>query len=75
MLQHKLIQGASSGTFYMLPWLTRALEKLYRVIDQEMYSIGAQKVTMPCIAPKNLWMSSGKYYAFDRQVLPVCIQA
>ncbi len=59
MLQKKLILGSSAGTFYMLPWITRSLEKLYRLIDQEMYSIGAQKLTMPCLASKNLWMSTG----------------
>ena len=59
MTQQRLIQGASAGTFYMLPGVTRALEKLYRVIDQEMYAIGAQKVAMPCLAPKSLWTASG----------------
>jgi prolyl-tRNA synthetase len=59
MVQQRLIQGASLGTFYLLPSLTRALEKLHRIIDQEMYGIGAQKIAMPCLAPKNIWQSSG----------------
>lgn len=59
MLQQKLIVSASSGTFYLLPPITRSLEKLYRLIDEEMQSIGAQKVTMPCLAPHHLWNASG----------------
>lgn len=58
MLQHRLIQGASTGTFHILPVLMRSLEKLYRIIDREMYSIGAQKLTMPCLAPQHLWQAS-----------------
>jgi len=59
MLSQRLVQGASPGTFYILPMLTRSLEKLHRVIDQEMYCIGAQKLMMPCLAPKQLWDFSG----------------
>jgi len=59
MVSHRLLQGASPGTFHILPMLTRSLEKLHRVIDQEMYAIGAQKLVMPCLAPKQLWDSTG----------------
>jgi len=62
MLQQRLVQVASAGTFYVLPGLMRALEKLYHIIDQEMYAIGAQKIAMPCLASKSLWMASGSYY-------------
>jgi len=55
MLSQRLLQSASPGTFHILPMLTRSLEKLHRVIDQEMHAIGAQKVIMPCLAPKHLW--------------------
>jgi len=59
MTKQRLLQGASPGTFHILPALTRSLEKLHRVIDQEMYAIGAQKLIMPCLAPKRLWDCSG----------------
>jgi len=62
MLSQRLLQGASPGTFHILPMLTRSLEKLHRVIDQEMYAIGAQKLIMPCLAPKHLWDCSGNQY-------------
>lgn len=55
MLRQRLIHGASPGTFHILPALTRSLEKLHRVIDKEMYAIGAEKLIMPCLAPKHLW--------------------
>jgi prolyl-tRNA synthetase len=61
LVQHRLIQGASSGTFYILPGLMRSLEKLYRIIDQELSAIGAQKLTMSCLAPRPLWQASGRW--------------
>ena len=61
MVYHKLLLGASAGTFYFLPALTRALEKLYCIIDGGMQSIGAQKIAMPCLAPQNIWLATSMY--------------
>ncbi|ELU18889.1 hypothetical protein CAPTEDRAFT_161660 [Capitella teleta] len=59
MQQLTLIMRESSGTFSLLPDITRALEKLHRLIDREMQSIGAQKITMPCLASRSLWDTTG----------------
>ena len=60
MAVNHLIHGQSAGTFILQPLTTRVLEKLYRLIDYEMQSIGAQKITMPCLSPMALWKKTGK---------------
>jgi prolyl-tRNA synthetase len=69
MLQNKLLLVASSGTFYILPSLMRALEKLYRVIDDGMQAIGAQKITMPCLSPKHIWAASKRWDLMGSELL------
>ena len=64
-----LIQRASPGSFYMTPDLTRSLEKLYRVIDKEMRSVGAQKLTLPCLAPAEIWSKSQRWAAMGSELL------
>ncbi len=59
MIKNGLMQSGATGTFLMLPSATRVLEKLYRVIDNEMQSVGAHKVTMPCLAPAQTWKTTG----------------
>lgn len=37
----------------------RALEKLTRLIDEEMQNIGAQKIAMPSMVKSALWKKTG----------------
>ena len=60
MLHHQLIQGASAaGTFHILPYTSKALDKLRHLIDEKMQQIGAQKIVMPLLAPGSIWKASG----------------
>lgn len=43
----------------MLPLGVRALEKLTRLVDQEMHAIGGQKIAMTTLAREALWQKSG----------------
>ncbi|ELK26757.1 Putative prolyl-tRNA synthetase, mitochondrial [Myotis davidii] len=62
MLQVGLIHPASSGCYHLLPYTVRAMEKLVRVIDQEMQAIGGQKVNMPSLSPAELWRASNRKF-------------
>ena len=42
-----------------MPKGLRALEKLVRVIDEELQSIGAQKMSMPTMIQASLWKKTG----------------
>ena len=54
------ISSISPGTHAILPLAQRSLEKLIYLIDQEMRSIGAQRVTLPSLIPSSLLNKSNR---------------
>nr|XP_004671388.2 probable proline--tRNA ligase, mitochondrial [Jaculus jaculus]XP_044995312.1 probable proline--tRNA ligase, mitochondrial [Jaculus jaculus]XP_044995313.1 probable proline--tRNA ligase, mitochondrial [Jaculus jaculus] len=69
MLQAGLILPAGPGCYHLLPYTVRAMEKLVRLIDQEMQAIGGQKINMPCLCPAELWRASGRWDLMGRELL------
>ncbi|XP_019642078.1 PREDICTED: probable proline--tRNA ligase, mitochondrial [Branchiostoma belcheri] len=61
MLQTGLIRQAHPGTFHLMAPALRAVEKLVRLVDQEMASIGGQKVEMPTLTPGDLWKATDRW--------------
>ncbi|KAK3090377.1 hypothetical protein FSP39_011319 [Pinctada imbricata] len=49
------------GGFHLLPLGQRVLDKLIKIIDQEMEMIGAQKLSLTTLAPKAVWSQSGRW--------------
>lgn len=69
MLQVGLIYPASSGCYHLLPYTVRAMEKLVRLIDQEMQAIGGQKVNMPSLSPAELWRATNRWDLMGKELL------
>lgn len=42
-----------------MPQGLRALQKLIKIIDEEMEAIGAEKIQMPSLVPQRLWEKTG----------------
>jgi prolyl-tRNA synthetase len=55
------IYCSSPGSFILMPMAVRSLEKLVKLIDQEMKLIGAQKIIMPSLIPTSLLKKSGRF--------------
>ncbi|XP_008831210.1 probable proline--tRNA ligase, mitochondrial [Nannospalax galili] len=69
MLQVGLILPASPGCYHLMPYTVRAMEKLIRVIDQEMQAIGGQKINMPSLSPAELWQATSRWDLMGRELL------
>lgn len=69
MLQVGLIHPAGPGSYHLLPYTVRALEKLERLIDQEMQAIGGQKVNMPSLSPAELWRATSRWDLMGKELL------
>jgi prolyl-tRNA synthetase len=54
-----VIRQASPGAFYLLPLGERSLQKLIRIVDDEMCKINAQKLLLPLLTSGELWKSTG----------------
>lgn len=81
LLKHGLIQISSSGIYHILPPLVKALDKLIKIIDEEMKNIGGEKLMLPCLTPGRLWKLSGRwekigeelYKLKDRNNIELCL--
>lgn len=68
MQQAGLIHPSSPGCYYYLPATIRSMEKLVRVIDQEMQGIGGQKLDMPSLCSADLWKTSERWDLMGKEL-------
>lgn len=68
MQQAGLIYPSNPGCFYYLPATVRSMEKLVRVIDQEMQGIGGQKLDMPNLCSAELWRRSERWELMGKEL-------
>ncbi|RKP10002.1 prolyl-tRNA synthetase [Thamnocephalis sphaerospora] len=61
MLRAGLIRQSASGVYSLLPFAVRALGKLERIIDEEMETIGANKLSLPGILSADAWRKTGRW--------------
>jgi len=55
------LRQAYSGIFHLLPLGLRVQDKLERLIDKHMSSLGASKVSLSSITSQDLWEQSGRF--------------
>nr|CAI5818333.1 unnamed protein product [Callosobruchus analis] len=60
MLELGIIHQATPGCFHFLPLGLRALEKLVKIVDNEMLMIGGQKILFSELTNTQLWKKSDK---------------
>ncbi|KAE9552360.1 hypothetical protein FO519_004443 [Halicephalobus sp. NKZ332] len=82
MTSNGLISNSGKGFFTILPLGQRIIEKLTRIVDQELQAVGAQKMEAPSMAPKKIWSKSGRWESMgaemfklkDRLDIEYCLQ-
>ncbi|KAF9889230.1 hypothetical protein FE257_007543 [Aspergillus nanangensis] len=60
LIRGGFLRQAYSGIFHMLPLGLRVQDKLERLIDKHMGSLGASKVSLSSISSQELWEHSGR---------------
>lgn len=60
LIRAGFIRQAYSGMFHLLPLGLRVQEKLERLIDKHMRSVGASKLSLSSISSQELWEKSGR---------------
>jgi len=61
MIRGGFIRKLISGAYSYLPLGFRVLEKVKKIIREEMGSKGSQEVLLPAIHPPELWKKTGRY--------------
>jgi prolyl-tRNA synthetase len=61
MLRAGYIRQLATGLYIYLPLGWRVIEKINRIIREEMDAIGAQEIIMPALHPAEVWQMTGRW--------------
>ena len=65
------IRRISAGRWAYLPLGLKVWEKIYRIIDDEMKAIGAQKLVVPTLQPIEVWQVTARDEAFGEEMMVI----
>ncbi len=71
MIRAGMIRQTASGIYTWLPLGLKVLRKVEKIIKEEMDKAGALEVLMPTIQPAELWIESGRYEAYGKEMLRI----
>ncbi|MFZ0007570.1 MAG: proline--tRNA ligase, partial [Steroidobacteraceae bacterium] len=71
MLRAGLIRRLAAGLYSWLPMGLRSLQKVERIVREEMNRAGAFELVMPVIQPAELWQESGRWTEYGPELLRV----
>ena len=71
MLRAGLIRQEAAGIYAWLPLGIRVLNKIKRIVDEEMVRAGAVEILMPTLQSADLWRESGRYEAYGKEMLRI----
>lgn len=61
LVQAGYVDQLMAGVYSYLPLGLRVLEKINRIIREEMNALGAQELLMPALHPKETWDATGRW--------------
>lgn len=62
MLRAGYVRQLASGLYIFLPLGWRVLNKINKILKEEMEGIGAQEISMPILHPAEIWKRTGRWY-------------
>jgi len=71
MLRAGMIRKLAGGIYAYLPLGYRVIRKVENIVREEMNRAGAQEVFMPAVQPAELWMESGRWDMYGKELLRV----
>ncbi|UCH45962.1 MAG: proline--tRNA ligase [Nitrospiraceae bacterium] len=55
------VRQLAAGLYIYLPLAWRVMERVNRIIREEMNAIGAQEISMPALHPADIWQRTGRW--------------
>ncbi|MBI4776718.1 MAG: proline--tRNA ligase [Deltaproteobacteria bacterium] len=69
MLRAGMIRRVAAGIYTYLPLGVRVIKKIEQIIREEMNRAGAQEVLLPAVQPAELWIETGRWEEYGRELL------
>tara|TARA_Y100001960_G_C14710357_1_gene846662 strand:- start:311 stop:1606 length:1296 start_codon:yes stop_codon:yes gene_type:complete len=71
MIRAGLIKQSSAGIYTWLPLGLKVLKKIEQIVREEQNNAGAIEVLMPTIQSADLWIKSGRYEDYGKEMLRI----
>lgn len=71
MMRAGMIRKVAAGIYTYLPLGLRSIQKLEKIVRDEMNRAGATELLMPAIQPAELWMESGRWQKYGKELLRI----
>src|SRR4051795_3946262 len=71
MMRAGMIRKVAAGIYTYLPLGLRSIRKLEGIVREEMNRAGAVELSMPAIQPAELWMESGRWQKYGKELLRI----
>ena len=68
LLRAGFIRKLASGVYTYLPLAMRVLQKIERIVREEMNRQGGQELLMPIIQPAEIWLESGRWHVYGPEL-------
>ncbi len=62
MLRAGYVRQLAAGLYIYLPLGIRVMEKINRILREEMNAIGAQEFSLPILHPAEIWQQTGRWH-------------
>src|SRR5438128_1831414 len=71
MIRAGMLRKVAAGIYTYLPLGLRSIQKLEIIVREEMNRAGAIELLMPAIQPAELWMESGRWQKYGKELLRI----
>ena len=71
MIRAGMIRQTASGIYSWLPLGLKVLRNIENIVRDELDKAGAIEILMPTIQPKELWIESGRYDDYGKEMLRI----
>ena len=71
MMRASMIRKVAAGIYTYLPLGLRSIRKLEGIVREEMNAAGAIEMLMPSIQPAELWIESGRWKKYGKELLRI----
>jgi prolyl-tRNA synthetase len=68
MVRGGFVRQFASGIYMFLPLGWRVMQRISRILREEMDGIGALEVSMPTLHPADVWQQSGRYSSIGQEM-------
>ncbi|MBQ3060545.1 MAG: proline--tRNA ligase [Desulfovibrio sp.] len=69
LLRAGMVRRLTSGLYIYLPLGLRVLEKVSRIVREEVDAAGFQELLMPMVQPADLWKETGRWEHYGKELL------